>query len=60
MTSDAQQKYGNLHNAITYNIILANQKTESVEYHWLRALAIFDITSFPAILLGIRRHFKFC
>jgi len=33
--------------AITYNVILANQKTESFEYHWLRALAMFDVMSFP-------------
>ena len=31
---------GNLHYAITYNVIWANQKTESFEYHWLRALAM--------------------
>jgi len=30
------------------------------EYHWLRALAMFDVTSFLAILSGIGRHFKFC
>ena len=29
------------------------------QYHWLRALAMFDITSFPAILSGIGRHFTF-
>jgi len=60
MTSDTQ-KCENLCYAITYNIILANQKTESFEYHWLGALAMFDITSFPDILSGIRRHFNnFC
>jgi len=29
-------------------------------YHWLSALAVFDVRSFPPILSGIRRHFKFC
>jgi len=28
------EKSGNLHNVITYNVIWANQKTESFEYHW--------------------------
>jgi len=37
-------------------VIWANQKTESFVYHWLRALAMFDEMSFPAI----GRHFKFC
>ena len=60
MTSDAQHKRGNLRFAITYSVIWANQKTELFEYHWLRALAMFDAMSFPAILLGIGRHFKFC
>jgi len=45
---------------ITYNIIWANQKTKSFEFHWLRALSRFYITCFPAILSGIGRHFKFC
>jgi len=40
----------------TYNVIWANQKM----YHWLRAFAMFDLTSFPAILSGIGHHFKFC
>jgi len=40
------------------HVIWANQKTESFEYHWLRTLAMFDVTSFPAILSGIGRHFK--
>ena len=60
MTSDARQKHQNLCHAITYNVIWANQKTESFEYHWLPALAMFDVTSFCAILSGIRRHFKHC
>jgi len=51
---------GNWRYAITYNVIWENQKTESFEYHWLRALAMFDVTSFPAILSGIERHFKLC
>jgi len=46
--------------AIMYNVIWANQKTESFEYHRLSSLARFDITSFPGILLGIGHHFKFC
>jgi len=58
MTSDARQIHGNLRYAMTNNVIWANQKTESFECHWLRALAMFDVTSFPAILSGIRRHFK--
>ena len=36
------------------------QKTELFEYHWLRALAMFNIMSLPVILSGIGRHFKFC
>jgi len=60
MTSDARQKRGNLHYTVTYNVILANQKTESFEYHWLRTLEMFKVTSFPVILLAIGRHFKFC
>jgi len=60
MTSDARQKCGNLHYAIRCNVIWANQKTESFEYHWLRALAVFDQMSFPAILSSIGHHFKFC
>jgi len=60
MTSDARQKHGNLRYAVTYNVIWANQKTESFEYHWLSTLAMFDRTGFPAILSGIGRHFKFC
>jgi len=60
MTFDARQKCGNLRYAITYNVIWANYKTESFEYHWLRALAKFDMTSFPTILLSIGRHFKLC
>jgi len=59
MTSDARQKCGNLRYAITY-VIWTNQKTESFESHWLRALAMFDVTIFPAILSCIRHHFKFC
>jgi len=51
---------GNLRFAITYIVICANQKTESFDYHWLRALAMFDVTSFPAILWGIGRYFTFC
>jgi len=59
MTSDAQQKCGNLRYALTY-VIWANQKTESFKYYLLCALAMFDVTSFPAILSGIGSHFKFC
>jgi len=58
--SDAWQKCGNLHYAIIYNVIWANHKTEHFEYHWLRALAMFHVTSFPAILWDIERQFKFC
>ena len=43
MMSHAWQKCGNLHYAITY-IIWTNQKTE---HHWLCALAMFDVTTFP-------------
>ena len=60
LTSDARQKCGNLRYIITYIAIWANQKTESFEYQWLHALEIFDVMSFPAILSGIGRHFKFC
>jgi len=42
------------------NVIWANQKTESFEYHWLRALAIFNVTSFSATLSCNGHHFKFC
>ena len=60
MTSYARQKCGNLHYAILYNLIWTNQRTESFEYHWLRALPMFDITRFSAILSGIGRLFIFC
>jgi len=46
--------------AITYNVIWANQKNESFEYHWLHAHARFNVKSIPAILSGIGGHFKFC
>ena len=59
MTSDAWQKCGNIRYATTYIVIWAYQKTESFEYHWLHTLAMFDVTSFPAILSDIRRHFRF-
>jgi len=42
-----KEKRGNLRYVVTYNAILTNQKTESFEYHWLRALVMFDVTSFP-------------
>ena len=42
-------KRKNLRYTITYNVILANQRTEPIEYHWLRALAMFDVASFAAI-----------
>ena len=54
------KKCGNLRYDITYNVIFANQKTESFEYHWLSALAMFDVTRFPAILSCIGRHLMFC
>ena len=57
--SDARQKRGKLRYTIAY-VIWANKKTESFEYHWFRALAMFDVTSFLAILSCIGRHFKFC
>ena len=58
MMSDPPTKCGNLRYAITY-VIWVNKKTESFEYHWLRAFAMFDIISFPASWKGIGRHFKF-
>jgi len=58
MTSDARQKTQEF--TLCQNVIWANQKTESFEYHWLRALAMFDVKSFPTILSGIGRHFKLC
>jgi len=60
MMSDAWQKCGNLHYAIIYNVIWANHKTEPFEYHWLCTLAMFHVTSFPAILWDIERQFKLC
>jgi len=60
MTSNTWQKCGNLRYAITYNVIWANLRTEFFYHHWLCALAMFDITSFPAFLSGIESHFKFC
>ena len=53
MTSDARRKCGKLRYAITYNVIWVNQKTEYFKYHWLRALAMFDLTSLSPILSGI-------
>ena len=52
MTSDARQKKRELSYTITYNVIWATKKTETFLYHWLRALAMFNVTSFPAILLA--------
>jgi len=43
-----------------YNVIWANQKTDFFKHQWLRTLVMFDVMNFPAILLGIKRHFKFC
>ena len=60
MTPDARQKCENLRCAVANNVIWANQKTVSFEYHWLRALAMFNVTSLPATLSSIGRHFKFC
>jgi len=60
MTSDARQKTRELRYAITYNVIWANQKTETFLHIWLRALAMFEVTTFPVILLGTGGHFKFC
>jgi len=37
-------KGGILHKGITYNIIWANQKTESHVYRWLHSLANFKVT----------------
>jgi len=34
----------------------ANQMTETIEFHWLRALAMFDVTGSPAILSGIETN----
>jgi len=54
MMSDARQKRGNLSNAILYNVIWANKKTESFEYHWLCAFAMFDVTSFASDIQTIQ------
>jgi len=43
-------KGGNLHYVIKYNVIWANQKTESFVYHWLCPLAKFDRMCFPAFV----------
>jgi len=40
------------------HIILANQKTEYLVHRWLSAYAMFDITCFYRICLGIGGHFK--
>jgi len=72
MMSDAPAKGGNLYNLITH--IWAEQKTESSVYHWLRALAMFDVTCYPAFvgaldiiscvqlkrLLGLKINKYFC
>jgi len=34
------------------HVLWANQKSESFEYHWLRALAMLDISSFLSIFVG--------
>ena len=54
-------KCGNLSYAITYNLIRANQMTESFEYLSLvtRSCNVWH-ANFPAILSGIGRLFKFC
>ena len=58
MTSDASTKGGKLRNVITHNMVWAGQKTESIVYRWLCALAMFDVTYFAGICLSIGRHFK--
>jgi len=50
MMSDAPTKGGKLRNVITQNVVLANQKTESFVYQWLRALTMFNVTCFPAFV----------
>jgi len=57
MTSDASAKGGKLCIVITHKIVWANQKTESLVYGWLRTLAMFDITCFPAHVRALC-HFK--
>jgi len=37
---------------------MANQKTESFVYHWLRAHASCDVTYSPGICQSIGRYFK--
>jgi len=45
-----QTQGGNLHNVITDNVIWANQRTELFVYRWLRALAMSEVTHFPAFV----------
>jgi len=50
MMSYALTNIGKLCNVITYNVVWANQKTESFVYCWLYALTMIDVTCFPAFL----------
>jgi len=50
MTSDALTKGEKQRNFVTPNIVWANQTTESFVYHWLCALAMFDVMRFPAFV----------
>ena len=43
-------KGGKLRNVITLNVIMANLKTESCMYCWLRSHAIVDVRCFPALV----------
>ena len=43
-------KWWKLLNAIMYNVILGNQKTESFVFRWLLAHAMFDTTCFSAFV----------
>jgi len=44
------EKGGTVPYFITYNVIWANQKSESFVYPWLHKLAMFDVICFPAFV----------
>jgi len=49
-TTLCMAKSRDLRYVLTYNVIWANQNTDSFVYRWLRALAMIEVTRFPAFV----------
>jgi len=57
----SEMKFGwTLGNVKTLDVIWANQKTESFVYRWIWALAIIDVTFFPALKVHWMPFQAFC